>query len=507
MSDPKIGLNEVLAENVRRLGFTTPTPIQEQAIPIALSGDDLLACAATGSGKTAAFLLPTIQRLMGTKNKRLPRALVITPTRELAAQVAMDLRDFTPGTRIRGTAVFGGVGMGPQVQAFRRGVDVVVATPGRLLDHMGQGTCDLSQIETLILDEADRMLDMGFLPDIRRIISTLPEQRQTLFFSATMPKEIATLTREILVAPKTIAVERQAAPAAGVRQRVIPVAHADKKNLLVELLDNPEIRQAICFTRTKHRADRLATFLDKEGVSASCIHGDRSQGQRQRALDAFKRGRTRVLVATDIAARGIDVEDLSHVINFDVPMVAEDYIHRVGRTARANREGDAVTFVSREEEPKLLAIEKELKKDIERETNFEFATDEDRSSARRPESSKKKGKGKSKFKPRAGKGERPARDPKNGNRIHPKDRRPSRPQGGPAGRDSNRSRDDRRSPAGHDDSRGRDNNRGPGNRGEENRNERRRNDRQHPAASRRPGAKGRKPATSKSGQRRQRTRD
>ncbi|MCA9320886.1 MAG: DEAD/DEAH box helicase, partial [Planctomycetes bacterium] len=353
------------------LGFQKPTPIQAEAIPFALEGRDLLACAMTGSGKTAAFLLPTIQRLLDSPRKKGPRALIITPTRELAAQVADDLDDLAVHTKIRGAAIYGGVAMNPQVRAFKSGVDVLVATPGRLLDHLQHDYASLADVEILILDEADRMLDMGFLPDIRRVLRMVPKNRQTLFFSATMPPEIAKLSADILQDPELIAVERKSAPATGVRQIVVPVAQADKSHLVLDILGRDEVRSVLCFTRTKHRANRLTLFLEKHGIEAARIHGNRSQAQRQKALDAFRAGEVRILVATDIAARGIDIDDLSHVINFDVPKVPDDYIHRVGRTARTSRTGDALTFVSPDESSELRSIEKALGHAIERAPRFE----------------------------------------------------------------------------------------------------------------------------------------
>jgi ATP-dependent RNA helicase RhlE len=350
-------LHPDLLRGTRELGFTRATPIQEQAIPPALEGRDLLACAMTGSGKTAAFLLPILHRLMG-KPRGTTRALVLTPTRELAAQIEEHLRQLAVHTPLSGAAVFGGVGMGPQEHAFRSGVDVIIATPGRLLDHFKQPYAKLSGLEVLVLDEADRMLDMGFLPDIRRVLKHLPAKRQTLFFSATMPGPIQTLTREMLHNPATINLERKAAPAVGIRQAVYPVREEIKPALFLELLRRGDIGNVIVFTRTKHRANRLADYLTKEGVPNAKIHGNRSQAQRTEALEGFKSGRYRCLVATDIVARGIDVEQLEHVVNFDVPHLPEDYIHRVGRTARADATGDAFTFVSPEEEGDLAAIER-----------------------------------------------------------------------------------------------------------------------------------------------------
>jgi ATP-dependent RNA helicase RhlE len=351
------GLEKDVLRGVQEMGFHRPTPIQQDAIPPALTGRDVLACAMTGSGKTAAFLLPIIQRLMG-KPRRITRALILTPTRELAAQIHEHLVALAVHTPVTGAAVFGGVAIGPQEHAFRAGVDVIVATPGRLLDHFRFPYAKLSSLEVLVLDEADRMLDMGFLPDIRRVLKHLPSHRQTFFFSATIPPPIAVLAKEMLKNPVLVNIERASAPAEGVRQAVYAVAAELKLPLLLELLRRGELKSVLAFTRTKHRANRLADFLVKKGVNAERIHGNRSQPQRTQALAGFKEGRYKVLVATDIAARGIDVEALSHVVNFDVPGTPDEYIHRVGRTARAGATGDALTFVSPDEEADLRAIEK-----------------------------------------------------------------------------------------------------------------------------------------------------
>jgi ATP-dependent RNA helicase RhlE len=359
MSFASLGLRDDVLPGVRQLGFTRPTPVQLQTIPPALAGKDVLACAMTGSGKTAAFLLPILQRL-SHERRRGPRALVLTPTRELAAQVGEHLRALSLDTRLTSATVFGGVGMGPQERAFRDGVDVIVATPGRLLDHLRSSHARLHGVEVLVLDEADRMLDMGFLPDVGRILRHLPERRQTLFFSATMPPPITALAREMLREPVTIALEREARPAAGITHAAYPVAAELKSALLVALVKSGTMRSVIAFTRTKHRANRLADYLTRNGVSADRIHGNRSQAQRTQALDGFKAGRFPVLVATDIAARGIDVDALSHVVNFDVPRNGEDFVHRVGRTARASAKGDAFVLVSPAEEADLRSIERAI---------------------------------------------------------------------------------------------------------------------------------------------------
>ena len=356
---------------MKELGFARPTPIQAQAIPPAVDGRDVLACAMTGSGKTAAFLLPILHRLLA-RPRGATRALILTPTRELAAQIVEELNDLAVHTPITAAAIIGGVGMGPQEHAFRSGVDVIVATPGRLLDHLKNPYAKLDKIEHLVLDEADRMLDMGFLPDIRRVLKLVPAKRQTLFFSATMPDPIVTLTREMLVNPVAINLARKAAPAVGITQAIYPVPQELKSLLLFTLLERGLMREALVFTRTKHRANRLWEFLEKRGIAVARIHGNRSQPQRTDALAGFKDGRYRVLVATDIAARGIDIEELGHVVNFDVPLASEDYIHRVGRTARAEMVGEAFTFMSREEESDLRAIERAVGKTLPRVTLSDF---------------------------------------------------------------------------------------------------------------------------------------
>jgi ATP-dependent RNA helicase RhlE len=365
MAFNQFGLHPDLLKGIKELGFTRPTPIQTDALPPGLAGKDVLACAMTGSGKSAAFLLPILQRLIG-KKRGATRALILTPTRELAAQIEEHLRELAVHTPVTSAAVFGGVGMGPQEHAFRTGVDVVVATPGRLLDHMRHNYANFSGLEVLVLDEADRMLDMGFLPDIKRVLKQLPTKRQTLFFSATLPAEVVRLSREMLHEPATIAIERKSAPATGITQSVFPVSQELKASLLLHLLGRGEIKNALVFTRTKHRANRLFEQLERRKVSVARIHGNRSQAQRTEALNGFKIGRYRILVATDVAARGIDVEALSHVVNFDVPAQSDDYIHRVGRTARAEATGDAVTFVSPEEEGDLRQIERAVGKRLPR---------------------------------------------------------------------------------------------------------------------------------------------
>ena len=372
MSFSSFALRPELLRGVDALGFTTPTPIQREAIPPALEGRDVLACAMTGSGKTAAFALPILQRVLATP-RRATRALILSPTRELAAQIDEHIRALARKTRVTSAAIFGGVGMEPQVQAFRRAVDVLVVTPGRLLDHFQYPYARLEGLEVLVLDEADRMLDMGFLPDIRRVLRHLPATpRQTLFFSATIPPPIVALAREMLRDPVAINIERPAAPAVGITHAVYPVAAELKSALLLSLLERGELKSVLVFTRTKHRANRLADFLTRHRIPVERIHGNRSQAQRTAALAGFKAGKYRVLVATDIAARGIDIDELSHVVNFDVPNVPEHYIHRVGRTARAEATGDAITFVAPGEESDLAAIERAIGRRLPRTTLADF---------------------------------------------------------------------------------------------------------------------------------------
>jgi ATP-dependent RNA helicase RhlE len=361
----QLNLQPALLRAIRELGFTEPTPVQAAAIPPALEGKDILASAATGSGKSAAFGLPLIDALAQLPRGK-TRALILAPTRELAAQIAEHLQALAKHTKVSVAAVFGGVSFGAQAAAFKRGTDIIVATPGRLLDHAGQGTARFDDIAYLVLDEADRMLDMGFLPTVRRILKMLPAKRQGFFFSATIPPPVAVLAREMLHDPVRIDLVVQGAPAEGIAQTIYSVNQDRKGDLLLELLKDNAIYSAIAFTRTKARANRLATLLAKNNVPSERIHGDRSQAQRTRALADFKRGKYRVLVATDIAARGIDIVELGHVVNFDVPLVPEDYIHRIGRTARAQATGDAITFVSREEEQFFAQIERKLGRRIDR---------------------------------------------------------------------------------------------------------------------------------------------
>ena len=438
----ELGLHPDLLRGVETLGFTQPTPIQKDAIPPAMEGRDVLACAMTGSGKTAAFLLPILNRLIG-KPRGTTRALILAPTRELAAQILEHMEGLAKYTHLRGAAVFGGVAIGPQEKAFRQGVDVLVATPGRLLDHFQYDYASLAGLEILVLDEADRMLDMGFLPDIRRVLKHLPRAEQTLFFSATLPPPIVTLSREMLRNPASLNVERKSEPAKGVTQAVYPVREELKPYLLVELLRRGEIKNVLVFTRTKHRANRLAEFLERHGVACDRIHGNRSQAQRTDALARFKSGTLQVLVATDIAARGIDVEALSHVINFDVPNVPEDYIHRVGRTARAEMVGDAFTFVSDQEIGELHAIERAVGQRLNRLTlagfdyqskpaeRFEIPIAERIAAIRaRKAEERARAKAKAERKAQQESGERP-RGPQPQPQQQPRGDRPARPAGGP----------------------------------------------------------------------------
>ncbi len=355
------GLASPLLHAIAVEGYTTPTPIQAQAIPQVLGGRDLCGIAQTGTGKTAAFALPILQRLAGAARaakRRGCRVLVLAPTRELASQIAESFRGYGRGMRLSTAVAFGGVPIGAQQRQLAPGVDILVATPGRLLDLIDRGSLDLSSVEILVLDEADRMLDLGFIHALRRIVKLLPQQRQTLLFSATMPRPIAALAAEYLDDPVTVAVAPAATTVELVDQGVVFVASAEKRELLAHLLGDPSLARVLVFTRTKHGADRVVRHLEGAGIDATAIHGNKSQPQRERALAGFRAGRTRVLVATDIAARGIDVEQVSHVINFELPNVPEDYVHRIGRTARAGAAGTAISFCSDEERPYLRDIEK-----------------------------------------------------------------------------------------------------------------------------------------------------
>jgi len=363
----QLNLLQPIQRALGELGYTTPTPIQVQAIPHLLQGRDLLGCAQTGTGKTAAFALPILQKLASERRPPAPRTartLVLTPTRELAIQIADSFKTYGRHLRFSLALVYGGVGQAPQVRACARGVEVLVATPGRLLDLMGQGHLGLGQVRFLVLDEADRMLDMGFLPDIKRILAVVPRQRQTLLFSATIPSSIAGLAGTILTDPVKVAVTPTATPVERINQKVLFVAQADKRALLGEVLKDEEVTRALVFTRTKHGADRLARQLARFQVQAEAIHGNKSQNARQAALARFRNGRARVLVATDVAARGIDVEGISHVINFDLPNEPESYVHRIGRTARAGAEGVALSFCNPQERAYLHDIEKLIRRTV-----------------------------------------------------------------------------------------------------------------------------------------------
>ncbi len=347
--------------------YTTPTPIQAQAIPHLLAGRDLLGCAQTGTGKTAAFALPILNRLALSRRApvpRKPRVLILAPTRELAQQIDESFTTYGRGLKFRQVVVVGGVSQSPQTRVLNRGVDILVATPGRLMDLMGQGAVRLDGLETFVLDEADRMLDMGFLPAIEKIVAALPVNRQSLFFSATMPAALAPLIGKLLRDPIRITIAPQTTTAERIEQHVLFVCREDKKALLQNILSDNAVRRAIVFARTKHGADKLARWLDAAGISTDSIHGDKSQAARQRALYGFRDGRTRVLVATDIAARGIDIDDISHVINFDLPVEPENYVHRIGRTARAGAEGIALTFCDADERGALRGIERMIQQQI-----------------------------------------------------------------------------------------------------------------------------------------------
>jgi ATP-dependent RNA helicase RhlE len=358
LSFDNLGLDERLLKAVRAMGYNTPTPIQEQAIPAIIEGRDVVGCAQTGTGKTAAFTLPTLQRVK--PGNRRPVALIVTPTRELALQIEGVAKQASRHTHHRVAVVYGGVGYGPQAAALRKGVDILVATPGRLLDLCNQRDCKLDRVEVLVLDEADRMLDMGFWPDVKRIMALLPSGRQNLLFSATMTPEVMRVAGDTLHEPVRIDVAPPSKPIDKIEQSVYPVNGQQKADLLLSLIQDHDLNRVLVFTRTKHRADRVARVLSKAGISGAAIHGNRSQSQRQQALEGFKRGRHKVLVATDIVARGIDVDGISHVFNFDLPNVPEDYVHRIGRTARAGKSGTAFSLFAPEEHNQLRDIEKTI---------------------------------------------------------------------------------------------------------------------------------------------------
>lgn len=378
MTFENLNLVEPILKALQEEGYETPTPIQGKAIPIVLNGKDLLGCAQTGTGKTAAFSIPIIQKLYERdrlKGRRDIKALVLTPTRELAIQINESFEAYGRYTGVNHVVIFGGVSQVPQVETLKKGVDVLIATPGRLLDLVGQGLVHLDTLDYFVLDEADRMLDMGFIHDIKRILPLLPKKRQTLFFSATMPPEIAKLADTILCQPEKVAVTPPASTVDMIEQSVYYVEKADKKDLLIELLRNSQIESALVFSRTKYGADKISRFLNKAGISADAIHGEKSQTARQRALANFKEHKIRVLVATDIAARGIDVEELGCVFNNDLPEVPETYVHRIGRTGRAGRSGVAVSFCSSEELPLLKDIQKLIGKMIPVVEDHAFVSD------------------------------------------------------------------------------------------------------------------------------------
>ena len=367
MSFNKLGLSSALLKSIQVKGYSEPSEIQQEAIPEILKGNDILAGAQTGTGKTAAFALPILHRLQNAESKRRRvRVLVLVPTRELASQVGESFRDYGSNLRFRVSVLYGGVSINTQIDKIRKGVDIVVATPGRLLDHLNQKTLNLSELETFVLDEADRMLDMGFIRDIKRILKYLPDEKQNLLFSATFPNEIKALADSLLNAPKRIQVRSSNSTAEKVVQVVYPVDKARKRELLAHCIREEGWFQVLVFSRTKHGANKLAQQLSKEGIDADAFHGNKSQAQRTRALKDFKDSKTQVLVATDIAARGIDINLLPQVVNFDLPYVPEDYIHRIGRTARAGQEGKAISLVSADEHKLLFDIERLLKQEIPR---------------------------------------------------------------------------------------------------------------------------------------------
>ena len=353
-----------MVDGVKAMGYTEPTPIQLRAIPLILAGQDVIGSAQTGTGKTAAFALPILTKL--ALHAPVPRVLILEPTRELAAQVETAVRDFARFTNLRAAVMYGGVGYGKQMDALRAGVDILIATPGRLLDHLGRGTCRLDQIKYLVLDEADRMLDMGFLPDVRRIVDKCPRERHTSLFSATIPVQIETLIKWAMKAPQTIEIGMRQSPADSVKHVIYPVAEDQKSDLLRELLERVKYESVIIFCRTKHRADRIAHLLKRNEHAVAVLHSNRTQREREDALKGFRNGRFELLVATDIAARGLDIADVSHVINYDVPQHPEDYIHRIGRTGRAEATGDAFTLMVAEDAQHVHAIERFIGKKVER---------------------------------------------------------------------------------------------------------------------------------------------
>lgn len=376
MTFENLDLIEPILKALIKEGYTSPTPIQEQAIPVVLKGKDLLGCAQTGTGKTAAFSIPILQKLYNSPKKNGIKALILTPTRELAIQIGENFAGYGRFLNLKHTVIFGGVAQQAQTDALRRGTDILVATPGRLLDLINQGYIRLDSLEYFVLDEADRMLDMGFIHDIKRLLPLLPKKRQTLFFSATMPAEIAKLANTLLNNPVKIEVSPASSTVDTIEQSIYFAEKNDKRQLLTELLKSTEIESALVFTRTKYGADKLCRALNRSGISSEAIHGEKSQTARQRALANFKAHKTRVLIATDIAARGIDVDQLSHVFNFELPEVAETYVHRIGRTGRAGHEGKAIAFCSTEELPLLKSIQKLIGKQIPARDNPELPSEE-----------------------------------------------------------------------------------------------------------------------------------
>jgi len=373
MSFNQFNLDSRLNTAIKRAGFYKPTPIQSSAIPLALAGHDLICTAQTGTGKTAAFVLPILHKLLTNPGKR-TRALIITPTRELAEQIHQTIGILSGATNIRSVAVYGGVGAAPQIESLRRGVEIVVACPGRLLDHIQNNHAKLGTVEVLVLDEADRMLDMGFLPDIKRILRHVPKQRQTMLYSATFPKEIEQLAAQTLNKPKRVAIGL-VRPAHTVDHTLFPVPHHLKSRFLIKLLDQTEIKSVLIFTRTKHRAQNLVKKIKRTKYKVTSLHGDRTQGQRRAALNGFKQGRYQIMVATDIAARGLDIDGISHVINYDMPGTADAYIHRIGRTGRAQRAGEAFTFMIPDDQALVRKIEKIMKEKLPKKTlpDFDYA--------------------------------------------------------------------------------------------------------------------------------------
>ncbi len=369
MTFDEFGLRAELLDAILASGYTTPTAIQQRAIPAILNGDDLLAAAQTGTGKTAAFTLPMLERLMAQKpadGKRRVRLLVVAPTRELAAQIHESVKAYGQNLPLRSAVIFGGVGMQPQIDRLRRGVDILIATPGRLLDHLQRGNARLDGVESVVLDEADRMLDMGFIHDIRKLMKLLPKSRQTLLFSATFSPDIRRLASGMLRNPVEIDVAPRNSAAETVAQKVYRLAKADKRRVLSQLIREGDWKQVLVFTRTKHGANNLSRQLDQDGLRSAAIHGNKSQTARTRALEGFKKGQVRVLVATDIAARGLDIDQLPHVVNYDLPHVAEDYVHRIGRTGRAGNVGEAISLVAPDEAKLLKGIERLLKRPLDR---------------------------------------------------------------------------------------------------------------------------------------------